>query len=139
LYLLLTKKGESLGTAANANTRWPSDGSWFGISRIPVAYSQSMPFLWSGTWAIDIIALLVKLMSNEELIIVGQKVFNPLRGSQLGAKGDMSARLQPNSPTDNTDDIMMQVFDGWSYAAGDLLFGTNNGASIGLGLQTLLT
>jgi ethanolamine ammonia-lyase large subunit len=73
----------------------------------------------------DTIALLVKLLSNEELITVGQKVFNPLPGSKLGAKGYMSARLQPNSPTDNTDDIMMQVFDGWSFAVGDLLLGTN--------------
>jgi ethanolamine ammonia-lyase large subunit len=73
----------------------------------------------------DIIALLVKLLSNEELILIGQKVFNPLPGSQIGSKGYMSARLQPNSPTDNTDDIMMQVFDGWSYAVGDLLLGTN--------------
>ena len=73
----------------------------------------------------DIIGCLVKLMSNEELIIAGQKVFNPLPGSKIGAKGYMSARVQPNSPTDNTDDIMMQVFDAWSYAVGDLLLGTN--------------
>ena len=73
----------------------------------------------------DIIALLVKLLSNEELIIIGQKVFNPVPGSNMGAKGYMSARLQPNSPTDNIDDITMQVFDGWSYAVGDLLLGTN--------------
>lgn len=73
----------------------------------------------------DIVALLVKLMNNDELIAVGQKVFNPLPGSNLGAKGYLGARLQPNSPTDNTDDIMMQVFDGWSYAVGDFLLGTN--------------
>lgn len=73
----------------------------------------------------DIIAMVVKLMSNEELITIGQKVFNPLPGSNLGAKGYMSARIQPNSPTDHPDDIMMQVFDGWSYAVGDLILGTN--------------
>jgi ethanolamine ammonia-lyase large subunit len=73
----------------------------------------------------DIIAMLVKLMSNDELIIVGQKVFNPLPGSNLGAKGYLSARVQPNSPTDHPDDIMMQVFDAWSYAVGDLILGTN--------------
>jgi len=73
----------------------------------------------------DIIGLLVKLMSNDELIIIGQKVFNPLPGSNIGAKGYLSARIQPNSPTDNTDDIMMQVFNGWSYAVGDLVLGTN--------------
>ncbi|MCE7995395.1 MAG: ethanolamine ammonia-lyase [Roseivirga sp.] len=73
----------------------------------------------------DIIACVVKLMSNYELIQVGQKVFNPLPGSKIGSKGYMSARVQPNSPTDNTDDIMMQVFCAWSYAVGDLVLGTN--------------
>ena len=61
----------------------------------------------------DIIGLLVKLLSNDELIIIGQKVFNPLPGSNIGAKGYLGARIQPNSPTDNIDDITMQVFDGW--------------------------
>lgn len=73
----------------------------------------------------DVIACVVKLMSNDELIQVGQKVFNPLPGSKIGSKGYMSARVQPNSPTDNTDDIMMQVFCAWSYAVGDLVLGTN--------------
>ncbi len=73
----------------------------------------------------DIIGCLVKLLTNEELIKVGQKVFNPLPGSKIGAKGYLSARIQPNSPTDNIDDIMMQVFNGWSYAVGDVVLGTN--------------
>ncbi|MFH0735688.1 MAG: ethanolamine ammonia-lyase subunit EutB [bacterium] len=73
----------------------------------------------------DIIGCIVKIMSNDELIIVGQKVFNPLPGSNIGAKGYMGARIQPNSPTDNVDDIMMQVFDGWAYAVGDVVLGTN--------------
>ena len=73
----------------------------------------------------DVIACVIKLMSNEELIQIGQKVFNPLPGSQIGSKGYMSARIQPNSPTDNTDDIIWQVFDAWAYAVGDLVLGTN--------------
>lgn len=73
----------------------------------------------------DIIANVVKLMSNEELIQIGQKVFNPLLGSKIGSKGYMSARIQPNSPTDHIDDIVWQVFDAWSYGVGDLVLGTN--------------
>ena len=73
----------------------------------------------------DIIGCLVKLMDNDELIQVGQKVFNPLPGSNIGSKGYMSARIQPNSPTDNLDDIIWQVFCGWSYGVGDLVLGTN--------------
>lgn len=73
----------------------------------------------------DNISCLVKLLSNEELIVVGQKVFNPLPNSKIGSKGYMGARVQPNSPTDNTEDIQWQVFDAWSYAVGDVVLGTN--------------
>ncbi len=73
----------------------------------------------------DVIACLVKLLSNEELIVVGKKVFNPLPNSKIGSKGYMGARVQPNSPTDNTEDIQWQVFNAWSYAVGDVVLGTN--------------
>ena len=73
----------------------------------------------------EVIGCVVKLMSNAELIAVGRKVFNTLPGSQIGAKGYLGARVQPNSPTDNVDDIRWQVLDAWSYAVGDVLLGTN--------------
>ncbi len=73
----------------------------------------------------DVIGCVVKLMSNEQLIRIGQKIFNALPGSQIGAKGYLGARVQPNSPTDNVDDILWQVLDSWSYAVGDVLLGTN--------------
>ncbi|MFN9719996.1 MAG: ethanolamine ammonia-lyase subunit EutB [Planctomycetota bacterium] len=73
----------------------------------------------------DVIAGVVRLMTNPELIQIGAKVFNPLPNSQLGAKGYMGARIQPNSPTDNVDDIQWQVFDAFAYAVGDVLIGTN--------------
>jgi ethanolamine ammonia-lyase large subunit len=73
----------------------------------------------------DVIACVVKLMDNDELIRVGRKVFNALPGSQIGAEGYLSARVQPNSPTDNTDDIRWQVFSAWSYGVGDALLGNN--------------
>jgi ethanolamine ammonia-lyase large subunit len=73
----------------------------------------------------DVIGCVVKLMSDEELIAVGRKVFNPLPGSNVGARGYLGARIQPNSPTDNVDDIRWQVFDGWAYAVGDVVLGCN--------------
>ena len=73
----------------------------------------------------DVIGCVVKLMSNDELIQVGQTVFHPLPGSQIGAKDYMGARIQPNSPTDNIDDLVWQVFNGWSFAVGDVLLGAN--------------
>jgi len=73
----------------------------------------------------DVIACVVKLMSNDELIAVGAKVFNPLPGTNIGAKGYLGARIQPNSPTDDLDDIRWQVFNGWAFAVGDVVLGTN--------------
>lgn len=73
----------------------------------------------------DVIACVVRLMRNDELIQVGAKVFNPLPGTNIGARGYMGARVQPNSPTDNADDIRWQVFDAFAYAVGDVLLGTN--------------
>ena len=93
----------------------------------------------------EAIGCLVKLMSNDELIVVGAKVFNPLPGSRIGARGYLGARVQPNSPTDNIDDIRWQVFDAFSYAVGDVLLGTNpvssnpsSVAAVELALQDLL-
>jgi len=73
----------------------------------------------------DVIGCVPKLMSNEELITVGQKIFNVLPGTQMGAKGYMGARIQPNSPTDHPEDVIWQVFDAFAYATGDIVIGTN--------------
>lgn len=73
----------------------------------------------------DSIGCVVKLCSNDELILIAQKVFNTLPGTKIGAKGYLGARVQPNSPTDNVDDIVWQVFNAWSFGVGDVLLGTN--------------
>ncbi len=73
----------------------------------------------------DTIGCVPKLMTNEELITLGQKIFNPMPGTQMGAKGYLGARIQPNSPTDHPDDVVWQVFDAFAYATGDIVIGTN--------------
>ncbi|NLI80321.1 MAG: ethanolamine ammonia-lyase [Deltaproteobacteria bacterium] len=73
----------------------------------------------------ETIGCVPKLMTNEELIAIGQKIFNPLPGTNMGAKGYMGARIQPNSPTDHPEDVVWQVFDAFSYATGDIVIGTN--------------
>ena len=100
-----------------------------------------LPYLTS-----DIIACVVKLLSNKELIAISSKIFHPLPGTQMGSKGYMSARVQPNSPTDNIEDIVWQVFDAWSYSVGDLVLGNNpvssnpeSVAKIEMALYDLLT
>ena len=73
----------------------------------------------------DVIACVVRMMDDEQLVRVGDTIFNPLPGTQIGSRGCLAARLQPNSPTDNPLDIRWQVFDGWAYGVGDVVLGTN--------------
>jgi ethanolamine ammonia-lyase large subunit len=73
----------------------------------------------------DTIGCVPKLMSNEELIRLSQKIFNVIPGTRLGAEGYMGARIQPNSPTDHPEDVAWQVFNAFSYATGDIVIGTN--------------
>jgi ethanolamine ammonia-lyase large subunit len=73
----------------------------------------------------DTIGCVPKLMSNQELIALSQKIFNVLPGTKIGSKGYMGARIQPNSPTDHPEDVAWQVFDAFSYATGDIVIGTN--------------
>ncbi|MEO1979900.1 MAG: ethanolamine ammonia-lyase subunit EutB [Fuerstiella sp.] len=128
--------GQDEGTRNTLTGRTLGQFKQFLLTSNEVAIKDVMPGLSS-----DVISCVVKLMTNEELIRIGEKVFNPLPGSQIGAKGFLGARLQPNSPTDNVDDIRWQVLDGWSYAVGDVLLGTNpvssNPASVAAIEQTL--
>jgi len=73
----------------------------------------------------EVIGCLVKLFSNAELVALSKKIWNPLPGSKVGSRGYLGARIQPNSPTDNLDDILWQVFDGFAYAVGDVVIGCN--------------
>jgi len=92
----------------------------FLLSRDEPEIQAIMPGLSS-----DVIGCLVRLMDNAELTAVGARVFNPLPDSQIGAKGYLGARIQPNSPTDNVEDIRWQVLGGWAYAVGDVVLGNN--------------
>jgi len=96
-----------------------------GLKAKLLSWSEEKIHAIKGSLSSDCIACVVKLMSNEELIAVGSKVFNPLPNSCIGAKGYLGARLQPNSPTDHLDDIRWQVFNGFAYAVGDVLLGNN--------------
>ncbi|HVR29127.1 MAG TPA: ethanolamine ammonia-lyase subunit EutB [Thermoanaerobaculia bacterium] len=92
----------------------------FLLAREPAEIAAILPGIPS-----DVAAFTVKLLSNDELIAVSRRIWNPLPGSKIGAEGYLGARIQPNSPTDDLEDIVWQVFDGWSYAVGDVVLGTN--------------
>jgi ethanolamine ammonia-lyase large subunit len=92
----------------------------FLLGRDEAAIKAVMPGLSSAA-----IGCVVKLMTDRELVAVGAKVFNPLPGSRIGARGYLGARVQPNSTTDDVEEIRWQVLSAWSFAVGDVLLGNN--------------
>ena len=74
----------------------------------------------------EMVAAVSKLMRNQDLITVAQKceVVTKFR-TTLGLKGRLSARLQPNHPTDDAKGIMASVIDGLLYGSGDAVIGIN--------------
>jgi len=74
----------------------------------------------------EMIAAVSKLMRNQDLINVAQRceVVTKFRNT-IGLKGRLSARLQPNHPTDDPKGIAASIIDGLFYGSGDAVIGIN--------------
>jgi ethanolamine ammonia-lyase large subunit len=74
----------------------------------------------------EMAAAVSKLMRNQDLILVAKKceVVTRFR-STIGLRGRMSARLQPNHPTDDIRGISASILDGIMLGSGDACIGIN--------------
>lgn len=71
-------------------------------------------------------AAAAKLMDTHELICVARKFRRPTKArTRLGLPGTLSARLQPNHPSDDLRGITWLVYAGFSLGSGDALIGVN--------------
>src|SRR5580704_1390576 len=75
----------------------------------------------------EVIAGIVKLMTEDELGGLCRKLFNPLPGAgiPIGSAGHFGSRIQPNSPGDDEDEILMSILEGLTYGCGDVIIGLN--------------
>lgn len=74
----------------------------------------------------EMIAAVCKLMSNMDLISVSKKIEVTAHcNTTIGKKGTLSARLQPNHPTDDPDGILASLLEGLTYGIGDAVIGLN--------------
>jgi ethanolamine ammonia-lyase large subunit len=75
----------------------------------------------------EVIAAVVKLLNNEELSALSHKIFNPLAGEgcRIGSGNHFGARIQPNSPGDDDEEILLSILEGLSYGCGDVILGLN--------------
>jgi ethanolamine ammonia-lyase large subunit len=74
----------------------------------------------------EMVAAVSKLMRNQDLITVARqcRVVTRFRDT-IGLEGRLSARLQPNHPTDDLRGIAAAVLDGLLYGCGDAVIGIN--------------
>ncbi|MCI8539320.1 MAG: ethanolamine ammonia-lyase subunit EutB [Oscillospiraceae bacterium] len=74
----------------------------------------------------EMVAGVAKLMSNLDLIYAARKIRVTAHcNTTIGLPGTLSARLQPNHPTDDPDGIMASLLEGLTYGIGDAVLGLN--------------
>lgn len=74
----------------------------------------------------EMVAAVTKLMSNMDLVVAARKCRVVVKAkTTLGLEGRLSARLQPNHPSDSVAGIKASIFEGLSYGVGDAVIGIN--------------
>lgn len=74
----------------------------------------------------EVIAGVAKLMSNLDLVYGASKIkVTAHANTTIGETGRLSARLQPNHPTDDVDGILASLLEGLTYGIGDAVIGLN--------------
>ncbi|EQB89441.1 Ethanolamine ammonia-lyase heavy chain [bioreactor metagenome] len=74
----------------------------------------------------EVIAAVAKLMSNLDLVYGASKIkVTAHANTTIGEPGRLSARLQPNHPTDDVDGILASLLEGLTYGIGDAVIGLN--------------
>ncbi|AQT85914.1 ethanolamine ammonia-lyase heavy chain EutB [Paenibacillus larvae subsp. larvae] len=74
----------------------------------------------------EMIAAIAKIMSNMDLMYGARKIrITAHANTTIGRTGTLSARLQPNHPTDDPDGIMASLMEGLTFGIGDAVLGLN--------------
>jgi len=87
----------------------------------------------------EMAAAVSKIMRLQDLVTVAAKIRVVTRfRDTLGLAGRLSARLQPNHPTDDPKGIAASIVDGLSYGSGDAVIGINPVSDNVVTVETLL-
>ena len=74
----------------------------------------------------EMIAAVTKIMSNMDLVYAAKKIKVTAHcNTTIGEPGTLSARLQPNHPTDDPDGILASLLEGLTFGIGDAVLGLN--------------
>lgn len=74
----------------------------------------------------EVAAAVAKIMTAMDLVYAARKINVTTKCvTEIGQKGTLSFRCQPNSTTDSIDEIIASLSEGVSYGSGDACFGVN--------------
>lgn len=74
----------------------------------------------------EVAAGVAKLMSSMDLVCGAAKIHHVTRcNTAIGQPGVLCFRNQPNSPTDDPQEVLLQMMEGLSYGSGDACIGIN--------------
>lgn len=74
----------------------------------------------------EMVSAVTKIMSNMDLVYGARKIrVEATCNTTIGREGTLSARLQPNHPTDDPKGILASAMEGLTFGVGDALIGLN--------------
>jgi ethanolamine ammonia-lyase large subunit len=123
--------GVSEALARSRNPRLSAEISHLTIDKLKTLLLSAGGADWAHRYrdglSSEVIAAVVKVMTNDELSSLAQVLFNPLPGEgvRLGSRQHFGSRIQPNSPGDNEEEILLSILEGLAYGCGDVILGIN--------------
>jgi ethanolamine ammonia-lyase large subunit len=130
----LIDDGVTADLARSRDRRFDDDLASHTIGSIRSALLAPGAAKWVATYAgglgSEVIAAVVKVMSNDELSVVARMLFHPLPGDgvTIGSEGHFGSRIQPNSAGDDEQEILFSIFEGLARGCGDVIIGLNPAA-----------
>ncbi len=123
--------GVSEALARSRNLRLAADISHLTVGQLKTLLLSAGGAGWARRYrdglSSEVIAAVVKVMTNDELSSLAQRLFNPLPGEgiSLGSPRHLGSRIQPNSPGDDEEEILLSILEGLAYGCGDCILGIN--------------
>jgi ethanolamine ammonia-lyase large subunit len=131
---VLVDDGVSEALQQSRDSRFDGDLDELTIARLKTILLGPDGPVWVQRYrnglASEVIAAVVKTMTNDELSSVARALFNPLGegDAAIGGPHRFGSRIQPNSPGDDDGEILFSILEGLSYGCGDVIVGLNPAA-----------